>query len=95
MNKEINMRTINQLQRDVDHNNSGWESPQQLEREDIQIAKDKQLRELDKMHIAIQNNVDEIDKHKSDGIMASIMISMLKLQIKDLADIAKTALEKI
>lgn len=35
------MRTINQLQRDVDHNNSGWESPQQLEREDIQIAKDK------------------------------------------------------
>lgn len=47
------------------------------------------------MHRAIQNNVDEIDKHKSDGIMASIMISMLKLQIKDLADIAKTALEKI
>lgn len=83
------MRTTYQLQRDIDDNNSGGYHNPTWDK-DI----DKQIQELNKLHTAIQNNIEQIDKHKSDGMMTSIMINMVKLQINDLAGMAREAINK-
>lgn len=83
------MRTINQLQRETDGVElGGWSSPQALDRQDIQKAKDIQIQELEELYQECTNAIIAgMDIHGQQYLIATNNLLTIK-------EIARKAIEK-